>query len=280
VVLPDGRACRGHDEDLDGIPDECDDCPGLPNPEQTLGAQKIGNACRALASGDLPYDRATSRLFFDPFTSYDVRWSSLVGGVGVFGLDDTGDRMSGGTASDITQPVNYLLTTNASYDTTTVVTTVLDQGKGLDTKQTSGIVLRAIGDPKRAFYCFRGMVSTHALWFGVAVGTDTCGDIKSPACHAQLAPSELPGSDGNATTAAIGLRASITTGLGPTTGTFECRIFDPTIPHSVHSADPRYVVSVPIEAADWIQMGAIGLAAQRMNTRFRWIEVFVDPTEP
>mgnify|MGYP006137394643 CR=1 FL=1 len=31
-TLPDGKECKGHDEDFDGVPDNCDNCPNVFNP--------------------------------------------------------------------------------------------------------------------------------------------------------------------------------------------------------------------------------------------------------
>src|SRR4051812_34440605 len=44
-AYPDGRPCRGHDEDGDRYADECDDCPGLYDPDQRLSIGSVGPPC-------------------------------------------------------------------------------------------------------------------------------------------------------------------------------------------------------------------------------------------
>src|SRR5262245_8048868 len=88
-VFPDGRVCAGHDEDGDGFPDECDDCPGIPNADQHLGALEVGDACVALA----PF-AAKNRLLFDSFVAFDA-WS-VVPPTGSF-TPSSNDSVTGGT---------------------------------------------------------------------------------------------------------------------------------------------------------------------------------------
>src|SRR5687767_9623331 len=61
-TLPDGRVCTGHDEDKDGVPDDCDNCPNVFNPSQA--GDMIGSAC-AVPPAFIP---SPTRLLFDPFT--------------------------------------------------------------------------------------------------------------------------------------------------------------------------------------------------------------------
>ncbi len=45
-------SCTGVDSDADGFPDACDNCPTIPNADQTdTGNLKIGDACRPGVSG-------------------------------------------------------------------------------------------------------------------------------------------------------------------------------------------------------------------------------------
>ncbi|HEY0254762.1 MAG TPA: hypothetical protein VGC41_24720 [Kofleriaceae bacterium] len=62
AIATDGGACTGHDEDGDGIPDACDDCPVDPDPAQTdRDGDGVGDACdvRPDTAGD-------KRVMFEP----------------------------------------------------------------------------------------------------------------------------------------------------------------------------------------------------------------------
>jgi hypothetical protein len=275
TVIIDGSVCTGHDEDLDGIPDRCDDCPGFSNKEQKLGALEIGNACASLASGDLPFDRASHRLFFDPFLDFDRRWTRFGGGEAAFDIDSSGDRMGGGTALD--SDFRFLLT-NTELHGVVVVSTVVERSYGIGGDQSSGILLRATGSPKQFLYCYRGQRGPDFV-FGVATSPPpgcsggTCTPVFFPTSF-KVAPSEI---DVSSEDALIGLRASVSGGDGATQASIECRIFDPNVKHSVHNADPRYVVRVDLTDPLWLSSGSVGLAAQLTNSRFHWMEVLVDP---
>jgi len=61
-VVPGPDACTGHDEDGDGVPDACDNCPTVKNPDQAnvqetmagATADEVGDACdpNPMAGGD------------------------------------------------------------------------------------------------------------------------------------------------------------------------------------------------------------------------------------
>lgn len=102
-VSVDAAGCvgNGHDEDLDGIDDNCDDCPADPNPGQADGdGDRVGDAC-----DPSPGSPGDTILLFLPFTDtsgYGVSGSHIV---------DTDDVQLFGTAT---------LTTTAAYTPTRV----------------------------------------------------------------------------------------------------------------------------------------------------------------
>jgi hypothetical protein len=64
---PDARMCGTHDEDGDGVPDECDNCPVDPNPGQLdSDGDGVGNACD-------PHPGMKDRIaYFNSFASSDL----------------------------------------------------------------------------------------------------------------------------------------------------------------------------------------------------------------
>lgn len=72
IAFQNVTACpEGHDEDGDGIPDACDNCPHVANADQTDGdGDGVGDACDP--NPDSPRE---SIPFFDPFTSRRPEWA-------------------------------------------------------------------------------------------------------------------------------------------------------------------------------------------------------------
>ncbi len=66
-----GCPATGHDEDGDGVPDACDDCPHVADPAQVdTDGDGVGDACDPNPA--IPTERIT---FFDPFTGPRPEWT-------------------------------------------------------------------------------------------------------------------------------------------------------------------------------------------------------------
>jgi len=67
----DATQCApGHDEDADGIPDDCDGCPHIADPQQADGDRDgVGDVC-----DPNPATFGESIAVFDPFTSLRAEW--------------------------------------------------------------------------------------------------------------------------------------------------------------------------------------------------------------
>jgi hypothetical protein len=74
--MPDAFACVGttlHDEDGDGIVDDCDVCPHIADPAQTdTDGDRVGDAC-----DPEPTNPRQHIVFFDPFVTIDSSWTNL-----------------------------------------------------------------------------------------------------------------------------------------------------------------------------------------------------------
>ncbi len=278
-VLPDGRSCTGHDEDGDGVPDECDNCPNVQNKSQTGG--DVGDACK----GNVAFLPTSTRLLFDPLRSISG-WKPFgaqpeTGPAALFVVDKDGDSLLGGSTSD--SDLRFLVGGTGSGGSATVVTTIMDV-QGEDTGGSAGVLLRVTGSPQSKFFICALSV---ANGFAAARAPDTgcsgggCGPVAFPlsladggVSIAQLAiPPEVPHGPSDT----IGLRASVTKGDGATSGDFECRIFDPKVPSSVLTTDTRYSVKVPVPTSRWLPSGEVGLYAQKSRTQFLSVDVLRGP---
>lgn len=273
-TLPDGRVCTGHDEDNDGVPDDCDNCPNVANPGQSGGP--VGAAC-APATAFIP---SASRLLFDPFKSMSA-WKAFGAGTGVFELGPDMDTLVGGSLSDELRFVQGSTGAGASAVVATTTVTILEEANG-----SSGLLLRINGtDPKKFYLCALSL----ANGFAVARADPGCsGGLCAPitfttpnpdgglATPAQLPiPADIPHKPGDM----IGLRASasVSMGDGGILGDVECRVFDPKRPSTLQASDDKYAIKVTAGGTRWFPTGEVGLYAQRSKAVFGSIDVLRGP---
>lgn len=276
-VLADGRVCTGHDEDGDGVPDECDNCPNVANPDQAGGA--IGTACAASKA----FITDATRLLFDPFRSFT--WIAAGSGAGVFGPGTDADSVVGGsTGVDLPFAV---AATGAGASAVVVTTTVTITEETSDNPGPgAGVLLRVSSDASRKFFLcgvstVSGFAAQRAPDGGCSGGvcapvTFTVPGADGGTSAAQLPlPAELPHKIGDV----IGVRASATTSLGDggILGDFECRVFDPKKPSTLSSTDPAWAVKVTAGGAKWLSSGEVGLYAQRAKAIFGSVDVLRGP---
>ncbi|MGZ3420067.1 MAG: thrombospondin type 3 repeat-containing protein [Polyangiales bacterium] len=275
-TLPDGRVCRGHDEDGDGIPDECDNCPNVPNPEQTGGS--IGSSCAPSAA----FISTPTRLLFDPFESFSS-WTAFGSGAGAFELAAAGDAVSGGNAAG--DELRFVTTSPGAPSNAIVVTTTMTIVEDSAGGGSAGVVLRVNGDPKKFYLCAVSLKNGFAA--ARAPDGGCSGDLCAPLVLNQPAPdggaiaasapvpSDVPHKVGNT----IGIRASVTgtSGDAGTSGSFECRVFDPKNPATLTSTDTKYSLSVEVTGSRWYPSGDLGLYAQKASAEFGSIDVLRGP---
>jgi hypothetical protein len=276
-VLPDGRTCTGHDEDGDGVPDDCDNCPNVANATQGTGS--VGDACKP----PVAFIPTATRLYFDPFkklaTDYK-QFPSADAGPLTFSLGTDGDSILGGLTTDPDPPaLRFVVGATGADGSAVVVTTVMTMQ--LSDRGNAGILLRVNGSPAKFFICALsvddGFAAAHAPDSGCSGGA--CGAVAFPlptadggAVAAQVPiPSDIPHAIGDA----IGFRASVT--KSDTTGEFECRVFNPKLPSTLQSSDPKYAVKVTVPSSRWLTAGEVGLYSQKAKTQFHSLEVLRGP---
>jgi hypothetical protein len=290
-TFPDGRTCVGHDEDGDGIPDQCDNCPNVSNVVQGTG--DIGSACAPSAS----FITSPTRLLFDPFhtftawkafpstTGYDAGVAGVSDDTGFFGEDKDNDSFLGGTLTD-TEPggnppvFHFAVGTTGAGGSSATVTTILTIQQEATGGGSSGVVLRVTGDPERFYVCAvssgGSFAAAHVLDTGCTGGP--CAPVAFVYPDSGSTQSAMPKTVPHGLGDAIGVRASVTTGGGGTTmGTFECRVFDPTNPSTLQSSDPSFAIKVDVTTSRWLPTGEVGLYAQRSKAQFFSVDVLAGP---
>ncbi|MGZ3475603.1 MAG: thrombospondin type 3 repeat-containing protein [Polyangiales bacterium] len=264
ITLPDGRVCKGHDEDEDGIPDECDSCPNVKNPGQEGGA--IGDVCApsTFSSG--------IRLLFDPMMELGA-WSLLGSGLGTFAVAPEGDAFTGGmVGNEIRAAVAPAATGDAAVEATSILSIVEDS---TTLAGVSGLLIR-----------LNGGTAKHFFMCGVTVsGGFVLARAPDAGCGTTCSPAAMTGSDGKPAAAAfpadvpsglgkrIGVRLSITSGVGTTSGQATCRVFDPDAPATLRSSDSKHSVVAPIDSTKWMTSGDVAVFAIRSRVRFTSIDV-------
>ncbi|MBL8623539.1 MAG: thrombospondin type 3 repeat-containing protein [Myxococcales bacterium] len=103
VDAPIDAGCSSdHDEDADGVPDACDDCPHVPNPTQTNGdGDGLGDAC-----DPRPADPTSALVAFEAWgvaSAFVPGWTSVSGSWSVAG--DAVQVAQSTTVARMTRPV-------------------------------------------------------------------------------------------------------------------------------------------------------------------------------
>ncbi|MFI5300605.1 MAG: hypothetical protein ACHREM_21170 [Polyangiales bacterium] len=278
VTLPDGSTCSGHDEDRDGYPDLCDDCPNVADPTQSSSA--IGPSC-APPDG---FGAGLKRAWFEPFTGSDViaRWpvSPTPADASSFRWSTDGDAIEGGSTSDAI--VRYAMGTQGSGASALVLTTIVTITA--DNGGTAGLMARVSGNAaaRQALICAVGAVGGYAVVHTPDTG---CGDA---ACTLTAFASPTSGGTSGAAIAPfpadisrgvgvpIGLRLSITRAATGSVGTIRCQVFDPTAPATLRSPDAAHQIVVDVPASRWLATGEVGVFATNVTARFDSVDALSD----
>jgi len=281
VVLPDGRVCKGHDEDQDGIPDECDNCPNVGNPgQETSGGSVVGSACTPSAS----FVPSPSRLLFDPFRSL-AEWKSYGSGTSAFQVGPDSDSVVAGSVTGEELP--FVAASSGAGTSAVVATTTLTITDEAATAPvgSAGLLLRINGDPDKRFYvCVVGFRAGFAIAWTPTTGCNggVC-DVKTFAAavdggtvaYQAAIPTDIPHAMGDT----VGLRASVvsTATDGGFNTDIECRVFDPKRPSTLTSTAPQYAQKITVGGARSFPAGEIGLYARRARVSFGSIDLLRGP---
>lgn len=281
-TLPDGRVCSGHDEDQDGVPDECDNCPNVFNPDQEVGsATAVGARCAPAKA----FIAAPSRLLFDPFTSLD-NWKLFGSGSGVFSLGPEGDSLVGGSLGEELPFVVGSVGAGASAAVATTTMTIVDEATTAPFG-SAGLLLRVSSDAAKKFYL---CAVSYRNGFALARAPDggcnggLCapltfsmppGDGGTPVPAQLPIPADIPHKLGDT----IGIRMSVTASMGDggILGDIECRVFDPKRPETLTSTDSKYALKATAGGLRWFPAGEVGLYSQRARAVFGSIDVLRGP---
>jgi hypothetical protein len=251
-VQPDGRVCNGPDEDEDGIPNGCDNCPNIPNVDQAEShTPGIGTACRP---GD--FGGADTRDSFEPFESSDLQYNFFTAGLGATGKFSPTptahpDRMTGG---NFDASFNMAVSFGSADRKTMVLTTIASNNVASDVSH-HGVLLRASLAPISFLACAVGSDGT----FMLGKAKSDCDEKQcgvEPIASATM-PAELHGFDKR------GLRMSLS--IGESTTRVECRVFnlkDRTTLFSSNDATYTWSVSTELPNAELPPGLHIGYFAQ------------------
>jgi hypothetical protein len=281
ITLPDGRVCSGHDEDGDGVPDECDNCPNVVNPgQESVAGRAVGTACAPGAS----FIPTPTRLLFDPFRSLSS-WKSYGAGSGAFAVGPDADSVVAGSATGEELP--FLVASSGAGGSAVVATTTLKVTEEATTVPfgSAGLLLRVNGDPGKRFYvCVVGFnVGFGLAWTpGDPCNGGTCdvrtfaatGDAGSVTYQAPI-PADIPHKLGDT----IGVRGSVATSAtdGGSVTDVECRIFDPKRPSTLTSSDPALSLKISLTGTRSFPTGEVGLYARRSRATFGSFDLLRGP---
>jgi hypothetical protein len=281
ATVGDAKVCAGHDEDGDGIPDDCDSCPNVPS---ALSAKAVGDECNSPILGGL-----TTRLAWDPFLAFapPARWATFGPVNGSFALGPDGDSIVGGSTSD--DDLRFLAGPAAAGPgaagvAVTAVLSVTAEGSMIP---SAGVIARVDGTAgKQFFLCGVGAGVGYFYLLHTATGSTCDGGACNlnafnydggAANTSQLAfPKDVPHALGSK----IGVRMTVTAGnavgdAGASTGDVECRVFDPSAPSALLTTDSRYAIRLSIAppASRWIAAGDVGVYVQRAKVRVDSVDV-------
>ncbi|MGZ5970031.1 MAG: thrombospondin type 3 repeat-containing protein [Polyangiales bacterium] len=257
-VQRDGRVCSGSDEDEDGIPNICDDCPNIPNVDQAEShTPGIGTACRPGA-----FDKADTRDPFESFEGSDLQYNFFTAGLGTTGkLSPTPtahpDRMTGG---NFDTSFNMAVSVGSVDRETVVLTTIASNNVASDVS-FHGVLLRASLAPISFLACEVGSDGTFALGRAKSDCDEKQCSVE-PLASANMPP-ELRGFDKR------GIRMSLS--IGESTTLVECRVFslkDRTTLFSSNDATYTWSVSKEIPNAELPPGLHIGYFAQGGRASF------------
>ncbi len=290
--IADVHVCSGHDEDGDGVPDECDDCPNVPDPAQAgpaglPGSGRVGAAC---ASAMLGAD--AKRLAWDPFLAFATpsSWRTFGAGAGAFALAPEGDSILGGSTGDldlrfVSGPVGA--SPGSAGVAVTAIVSVLAEGGSLP---HTGLIARVGGATGGHFYmCGLGVGVGFFYLLSTSPGTSCDGGTCSPvafnydpgAAHTSQQP--FPSDVSPALGRPIGVRITVTTAgggadAGATTGDVACQLFDPAAPATLLAAEPAHLMRLTIPTTSrWFGEGEVGVYAQGTKVRVHSLDVLTKP---
>jgi hypothetical protein len=256
----------GHDEDGDGVADDCDLCPLVPDHEQIARRGSPGYTatspwCRSNASLEAP-----NRLFFEPFTSQFLdssRWVSLSANDGPYPTDPPHDERAIGVHDF--KPRLLVTQLGTAAGSAIVATGILTAISGAEADQITGIVVRYQEDSRRFYGCFMSGANVFLAWV-----PDGC---TATACNLVKVSAELPrpaysvGSKGR-----LGMRVSISAGVAD--GTLECRLYDPSDPANALTAFAAVAaLTAKFERFNWLAAGELGFFSTRVTARWSGLDV-------